>query len=145
MCTPCTIDRFACNDNALLPRYNSYFLDGRSSGVDAFAQKDFLQHVNFVHPPIALLDKVHKLMSTHWPLACFVVVFPKWTTQPWFKPVVDACDIVLQLPVTGNACFHKVHNFPCGPYAKHDSWVYLVGFRNLKVTNHANWLPFKPT
>ena len=33
----CTIDRFATESNALLPVYNSPFLDNHTSGVDAFA------------------------------------------------------------------------------------------------------------
>ena len=28
------------------------------SGVDAFAQNDYLQHINFCHPPIALLPRL---------------------------------------------------------------------------------------
>lgn len=33
----CTIDRFACKANAILPLYNSYFLEKSCHGVDAFS------------------------------------------------------------------------------------------------------------
>lgn len=34
---PLTIDRFATKSNAVLPVYNSYFLEEACAGVDAFA------------------------------------------------------------------------------------------------------------
>ena len=47
---PCTIDHFATTANALLPVFNSYFLELDSFGVDAFAQTNWHAHVNFCHP-----------------------------------------------------------------------------------------------
>ena len=58
MAKECTIDRFACQANTLLPKYNSLFLDEYTTGVDAFAQKDWLEHTNFVHPPVSIMPRV---------------------------------------------------------------------------------------
>lgn len=37
-----TMDRFASALNTMLPLFNSYFMEYGSSGVDAFAQNDYL-------------------------------------------------------------------------------------------------------
>lgn len=58
MTLPCTIDRFACNANAVLPLYNSYFYEPTSYGIDAFAQIDYGDHVNFMHPPLSVMGRV---------------------------------------------------------------------------------------
>lgn len=48
-----TVDRFATAANTCCPRFNSYFAEPNALGVDAFAQEDWLEHINYCNPPFS--------------------------------------------------------------------------------------------
>ena len=54
---PHTVDRFACNYNAKLPRLNSRFFQPGSEAVDAFCQ-DWRFNNNWLCPPVCLIARV---------------------------------------------------------------------------------------
>ena len=55
---PHTIDRFSSMVTCLLPTYNSRYRDPYSSGVDAFAQRDWHMHMNFINAPFRLISRI---------------------------------------------------------------------------------------
>lgn len=122
----------------MLPVYNSAFLDNHTSGVDAFAQDDYMMHVNYCHPPIAVIPRLVTFLSLNWPRAKCIIIFPYWTAQAWFLPMCKLCNAIYFLPATGNALFEKAHAFPATKMAKNESWQYLVGYMNLPILNPPN-------
>ena len=56
---PHSVDRFACNYNAKLPRFNSRFAQPGSEAVDAFCQ-DWGNDNNWLCPPVCLTARVIK-------------------------------------------------------------------------------------
>ncbi len=80
---PHTMDRFASVTTALLPQYNSRFHDPMTAGVDALAQKDWAQHMNFVNPPFRMLPQVLSKILAHQAEA--TVIAPMWRAQPWLN------------------------------------------------------------
>jgi len=56
---PHSVDRFACNYNAKLPRFNSRFFQPSSEAVDAFCQ-DWRFNNNWLCPPVCLIARVNK-------------------------------------------------------------------------------------
>ena len=85
---PCTIDHFTTMANALLPVFNSYFLELSSSRVDAFAQTNWHAHVNFCHPPLAILGRLVNFLLHDVPSAHCLVIAPVWRSAPWFAPLL---------------------------------------------------------
>ena len=78
-----TIDRFATASDARLPTFNTFLPCPRTCGVDAFAQGDWLRHVNWVHPPPMLAGKVLQFLRAHFPTARVVMFLPWWPAAPW--------------------------------------------------------------
>ena len=96
---PHTLDRFAAAHNALLPAWNSELHGPGSAGVNAFAQTDWADHINWCHPPVRLLPQlVQHLQLTG---AAATVLVPHWPAQPWYAPLVALAASVLQLPAVG--------------------------------------------
>ena len=93
---PHSVDRFASANAALLPRYNSRFLDPRSSGVDAFAQTDWRRHNNYCNPPIAELNRLAQLLRETG--AAATVLAPYWPAQPWFQALSELARATLFVP-----------------------------------------------
>jgi hypothetical protein len=58
-----TIDRFATNFNKICTTYNSYYLEEGASGIDAFAQTDYMQHVNYVFPPVSIVGRTLQFLK----------------------------------------------------------------------------------
>jgi hypothetical protein len=79
---PHSIDRFASMNTALLPRYNSRYLDPCSQGVDALSQQDWAINNNYVNPPFRLLNRVVDVLIDQRAYA--TVIAPYWPKQPWF-------------------------------------------------------------
>ena len=80
--TPHTVDRFATEWNALLPRWNSRHLHPRSAGADAFAQTDWGAGRSWCHPPVALLPRLASLLRENG--ASATVVAPDWPAAAWY-------------------------------------------------------------
>lgn len=84
LATPCNIDRFACFSNKVLDKYNSYFYEPLTYGIDAFSQTDYDKMVNFLHPPLSLMGRVTIFIQNEIVNSKWVIIFPKWCAQPWF-------------------------------------------------------------
>eukprot|EP00854_Cymbomonas_tetramitiformis_P011235 gene11235-biopygen11530 len=79
---PFTVDRFASEISARLPRYYAAWKDPRCEGVDSLAY-DWRGENNWVNPPWALLEEVvHKLREEG---AAATVMAPYWPGQSWFR------------------------------------------------------------
>jgi hypothetical protein len=78
-------DRFATSTNKVINNFNSYFYEPQTAGVDAFAQGNWLEGLNWVHPPISIIDKTVKFLECEQPHAKCLVLVPKWIAQPWYK------------------------------------------------------------
>ncbi|KAK3266617.1 hypothetical protein CYMTET_24769 [Cymbomonas tetramitiformis] len=77
-----SVDRFASEISAQLPRYNTAWHDPGCEGVDSLAY-DWRGEHNWVNPPWGLLDEVaHKLREEG---AAATVVAPYWPGQSWFR------------------------------------------------------------
>ena len=97
---PFTIDRFATNLNAQLPRFNSRYWEPNSEGINALAQ-DWHAENNFANPPWALIPRVlQKVIADQAECTIITPIFP---AQPWFQTLQDlkVCDPVW-LPVHRN-------------------------------------------
>ena len=80
---PFTIDRFASLLTTQLPRYNSWWFDPNSEGIDALAQSNWAGENNFVNAPFRLLPQV--LTKIQMEQAEATIIAPWWPSQPWFR------------------------------------------------------------
>jgi hypothetical protein len=80
---PHTVDRFASGVNTQLPRFNARFWEPYSEGVDALAQQNWGQELNFVNAPFRLLGKVLEVVTMQRAEA--TVIAPWWPGQTWFR------------------------------------------------------------
>ncbi|KAK3246580.1 hypothetical protein CYMTET_43889 [Cymbomonas tetramitiformis] len=91
-----TVDRFASEFSAQLPRYYAQWHDPGCEGVDSFLAFSWLGEVNWVNPPWSLLDEVaHKLREEK---CAATVVAPYWPGQMWFQQLEAMADEVVILP-----------------------------------------------
>ena len=91
---PFTIDRFASNMNAQLPRFNSRFWEPNSEGINALAQ-DWSQENNYANPPWALIPRViQKIIADQAECTIIAPVFP---AQPWFQSLqtLKVCEPII--------------------------------------------------
>lgn len=97
---PHSIDRFASHSTAQLKRFNSLFLDPCSSGVDAFAQRDWEAHNNYCFPPFSQLPQLISLLR-----ACrhvkATIIAPYWPTAPWMEVLLHLADEFYIWPAGG--------------------------------------------
>lgn len=102
---PHTIDRFASMENAMLPRYNSRWLDPETSGVDClhFPDSNWQKENNWANPPWELLeDLVLKLRQSK---AAATVVVPAWEATAWFQELQSMASEVLFYPPSHDLFF----------------------------------------
>lgn len=83
---PFSVDRFASQSSALLPRYNSRFHDPQAEAVDAFSV-NWANELNFLHPPAGLIPRV--LQKLRHDRAEAVLVAPLWTSAVWFPSLLS--------------------------------------------------------
>ncbi|KAK3241448.1 hypothetical protein CYMTET_48799 [Cymbomonas tetramitiformis] len=89
-----TVDRFASELSAQLPRYYAQWHDPGCEGVDSLALS-WLGEVNWLNPPWSLLDEVaHKLREEK---CAATVVAPYWPGQMWFQQLEAMADEVAGL------------------------------------------------
>ncbi|KAK3279806.1 hypothetical protein CYMTET_12326 [Cymbomonas tetramitiformis] len=92
---PYTVDLFASEISAQLPRYYAAWKDPRCEGVDSLTY-DWRGENNWVNPPWALLDEVaHKLREEG---AVATVVAPYWPGQSWFRELEALATEVVIMP-----------------------------------------------
>lgn len=95
-----TIDRFASQTNAQLPRYNSRWLDPGTEAVDCLRLPDRLWRAedNFCHPPWDLLDDVvYKLQSSG---AQATVIAPLWPDRSWHQALTEMASEIEIFPAS---------------------------------------------
>ncbi|KAK3256298.1 hypothetical protein CYMTET_34561 [Cymbomonas tetramitiformis] len=116
-----TVDRFASELSAQLPRYYAQWHDPGCEGVDSLAFS-WLGEVNWVNPPWSLLDEVaHKLREEK---CAATVVAPYWPGQMWFQQLeamadeVDGRRAAGQAPQVGLASGLKVKVY----WPQDDAW-----------------------
>ena len=80
---PHTIDRFAAEHNTMLPRFNSMYAEPNSEAIDALAQQNWKDEMNWVNPPFWLIPKILRLVSAQE--AEVTLIAPVWKTQPWYR------------------------------------------------------------
>ncbi|KAK3233369.1 hypothetical protein CYMTET_56327 [Cymbomonas tetramitiformis] len=91
-----TVDRFASELSAQLPRYYAQWHGPGCEGVDSLAFS-WLGEVNWVNPPWSLLDEVaHKLREEK---RAATVVAPYWPGQMWFQQLEAMAEEVVILTV----------------------------------------------
>jgi hypothetical protein len=73
-----TIDRFATAANSLCDKFNSFYYEIRTHGIDAFSQDDYLLYYNFFNPPFSVLGRLVKFLILHYPNLCCAIIFPAW-------------------------------------------------------------------
>ena len=76
---PHTVDRFAALHNQQLQRYNSMFMDPETEGVDALAQNNWHQEMNFCNAPFWMVSKILQKLKTQKAEA--TVIAPWWPIQ----------------------------------------------------------------
>ena len=94
---PFTVDRFATNLNAQLPRFNTRYWEPNSEGINALAQ-DWSGENNYANPPWALIPRIlQKVIADQ---AECTIITPIFRAQPWFRTLQELkiCEPVL-LPV----------------------------------------------
>lgn len=95
---PHDIDRFASLQTYQVPRYNSYYYDPMTMGVDAFAQTDWHDTNNYVNAPFRLMSKVLDIIEQQQAEA--TVIAPLWPAQPWYRRLVNlSITTPLKLPI----------------------------------------------
>ncbi len=81
---PIYCDRFSTAANAVCSSFNTYFYEPGTSGVDAFAQNDWTQGLNWVHPPLCLIDRVLLSLLECAPTAQCLILVPLWRALAWY-------------------------------------------------------------
>ena len=122
MSMPITIDRFASACNAQVRAYNAQFTDIGAIGIDAFAQSDYAEHINFCNPPVALLGRFTCFAIDHLPPSTkLIVIFPLWEAQPWFPRLLKYMHTCLIIPGY-ISIFEKCVPFAVPPYCRNKNW-----------------------
>jgi hypothetical protein len=98
---PHTIDRFASQLSAQLPRYNSRWEDPQSEGVDSLL-RSWRGENNYVNPPWTLLDQVAQKLEED-PVPCTVVA-PHWPEKDWHVCLSRLASEVVVVP-----SWHKMY------------------------------------
>jgi len=108
---PHTIDRFAAFHNAQLTIYNTRFLDPGSSGIDALAQQDWANHMNFVNAPFRLIPQVLNLVQQQQ--ADATIIAPWWPAMTWFRTLQEmTVQPPLRIPSSPNAMWQVGEKVP---------------------------------
>jgi hypothetical protein len=86
---PHSIDRFAAQSNAQLPRYNSKWLDPDTEAVDSLRLPDsqWRAEMNWCNPPWDLLDDL--VLKLRHSGASATVIAPHWPGRPWFQQLTE--------------------------------------------------------
>ena len=125
------VDRYATYNNKLLSVYNSFFMEKMSSGIDAFAQDNWNQVVNFVHAPFTIMGRVVNFLDYDAPNAPFVMIAPYWAGSPWYNRLLAMSDKAYILPKEN--LFLKILDIPCKSYISNPSWEFLVLTRGINI------------
>ena len=93
----CSVDAFASEATALLPRFWAEADGSAAEAVDAFAQPWASEALIWAHPPPALLPQLVQLLEAS-PSASAIVCVPHWPGSPWFRPLAELSSEMLLFP-----------------------------------------------
>jgi hypothetical protein len=134
-----TVDRFATNANKLVARYNSYFWEIETNGVDAFAQQNWLCELNYCNPPFSMLGRFTNFVIYDVPRAVCIVVVPKWTGSPWYSQLYNHATKVYELPAIPHLFVRILPQHESRSYVTNSSWRFVVMLLNMNVELPANF------
>ena len=115
-----TVDRFADEWNAKLPRFNSRFAHPSSEKANGLSEIWRRDELSYACPPLAMISRVMALVAQQETRA--VVVIPEWPHQPWWP-------VVRKMAVTWLPLGSGLEVFQAGPSGvvaphKNDKWVF---------------------
>ena len=93
----CSVDAFASEATAQLPRFWAEAAGSSAEAVDAFAQPWTEEALIWAHPPPALIPQLVQLLEAT-PAASAIVCVPYWPGSPWFRPLADLAREMLIFP-----------------------------------------------
>ena len=93
----CSVDAFASEATAQLPRFWAESAGSSAEAVDAFAQPWDTEALIWAHPPPALIPQLVQLLEST-PAASVIVCVPYWPGSPWFRPLADLAQEMLIFP-----------------------------------------------
>ena len=93
----CSVDAFASDASALLPRFWAEASGCRAEAVDAFAQPWEAELRVWAHPPPSMLPQVVQLLQARPEAAAFVCV-PHWPGSPWFRALMEMSSEMASFP-----------------------------------------------
>ena len=91
-----TVDRFASFGNRLCERFNSFYCDVGTEGIDAFAQ-DWTGERNWANPPWSLLPRLVSFLAARRTVEA-VVLAPEWPHALWYPRLQALASDSLLLP-----------------------------------------------
>lgn len=115
-----TIDRFADNINARLPRFNSRWWTPGAEDYDAL-RLNWRNEVNYVCPPIRLLGPC--ISKIRREAATAIVIAPLWEAQPWFQELVSMSKDRLMIP---NTAFVNPHSTATPEPQRNSRWKFAA-------------------
>jgi len=119
-----SIDRFASDTNALLPRFNSRWRCPGTAGVDALLQTDWALEVSWCNPPWPLLAPLAAvLLRTD---ARAAVVAPFWPSAPWRATLFELADWIVDLPAASDLFVQTSARAAKHPPPRWRTQVYLI-------------------
>lgn len=139
---PCTVDRFADRQNAVLSRFNSMFPSRGTEALDCFTES-WAGEVNWINPPWGKLDAVVYKLACE-PDSAAVVIAPRWPQADWYGTLNRLCSdrLTVHDPRGTSSDRLPAHAFVPGPYLaqvgrvpeplRNRGWVvdaYFVPFR----------------
>eukprot|EP00854_Cymbomonas_tetramitiformis_P012319 gene12319-biopygen12671 len=77
-----TVDRFATDKNALLPRFNSRWWCPGSENIDCFSLTDWWLENNWCNPPFGLVGRLLEVLRRFSAVA--TIIIPYWTSRHWW-------------------------------------------------------------
>ena len=80
---PHTVDRFASSHNTQLQRFNSMYAEPQTEAVDALAQQNWGEEMNFVNAPFWMIPKILRVVKSQQAEA--TIIPPVRKSQPWYR------------------------------------------------------------
>jgi hypothetical protein len=116
------IDRFASNENAKLPRFNTRFAHPTCQDYNCMAQDWTQGGLSYACPPLAMVGQVVQLISQQRTSAILIV--PNWPQQPWWPKLQAMTKDRLSLG-SGKNAFKPGLSGQCSPW-KNEAWTFLA-------------------
>jgi ribonuclease HI len=124
-----TVDRFACDYNSQLPRFNSRLWCKGTEAVDCFGQ-DWSQERNYWLPPLGLIHRVIRQVIEQ--RAAGLIIVPRWVAQPWW-PILGMITVKVTELGFGSEIFIKSRSGKMEP-TMHGDWIFEARWINGALT-----------